>query len=309
MKTEWLKAILMGCWILVVTGWGGIMAAEVNEGNTISAGEQPLPTECLMQSKPSEPGPEQFEQMLARIREKDPKKADELVQLRKKDPAAFKAELRSFAREQLMKPMREQKDTPGWWQEGKPKGPMPVPGERPYMGQGGPEMMQEWMREKNQEYMKWLKENFPDEATRLERLKVENPGQYMRVMGISWKKYGKIFQASQDNPELAKVLKEQMAMKEKRMELLRQIKATTDEKQKKALTGELEQVVSQQFDLIVKRKQIAYEDLAKKLEELKKEVEQRKAEVEKSKSKDYKNEQVKKRVSELLSETEKFEWE
>ena len=131
----------------------------------------------------------------------------------------------------------------------------------------------------------------------------------MRAMGISGRKYRRIFETSKDNPQLAAVLKEQMTLKEKRAELLKQIKATTDDKQKKTLTGELEQVVSRQFDVIVKRKQIAYEDLTKKLEELKKEFDQKKAEVEKWKDADFKKLQVKQRVNELVSETEKFEWE
>jgi hypothetical protein len=170
-------------------------------------------------------------------------------------------------------------------------------------------MMHERMQEKGEEYMKWLKENYPDEATKLEQLKEGNPEQYMRAMGISGRKYGPIFQASKDNPQLAAVLKNQLALREKRSELLKQIKATTDEKQKKELTGELEKVVDQQFDLIVKRKQLAFEDLTKKLAQLQKEVDQRKAEVEKWKGKDFKNEQVKQRVTELVNETEKFEWE
>ena len=104
-------------------------------------------------------------------------------------------------------------------------------------------------------------------------------------------------------------MKQQMELKGKRAELLKQIKATTDEKQKKELTAELEQIVAQQFDLIVKRKQMGYEDLTKKLAELQKEVDQRKAEVEKWKGDDFKKQQVKQRVNELINETEKFEWE
>jgi thymidylate synthase len=126
---------------------------------------------------------------------------------------------------------------------------------------------------------------------------------------ISGRKYWPIFQASKDNPQLEPVLKEQLTLREKRAELLKQIKATADEKKKKELTGELEKVVGQQFDLIVKRKQLGCEDLAKKLEELKKEVNQKKAEIEQWKGKDFKNGQVKKRVNELLNETERFEWE
>jgi len=68
-------------------------------------------------------------------------------------------------------------------------------------------------------------------------------------------------------------------------------------------------VVSQRYDLLVRRKRLAYEDLAKKLEELRKEVEAKEAEVAKWAEPDFKQEQVNNRVQELLSESEKFEWE
>jgi hypothetical protein len=259
----------------VVTGWGEIKAADVNDGNAIAAG------------KPS------------------PQKADELTQLRDKDPNAFKAELVKHEDKPFDK-------AHGKWQ---PQPPMPGPGAQPPIGCDtpfggpGPEMLRERMQEKADEYMKCLKENYPDEAAKLEQLKKGNPEQYMRALMISGKKYGRICQAVKDDPNLAKILKEQMALKEKRAELLKQIKTTTDEKQKKELTAGLEQVVGQQFDLIVKRKQLAYENLASKLAELQKEVDQRKAEVEKWKGADFKKQQVKQHVNELISETEKFEWE
>ena len=68
-------------------------------------------------------------------------------------------------------------------------------------------------------------------------------------------------------------------------------------------------VVSSRFDLIVKRKQIEYEQLRNRLEKLKKEVEQREAEVEKWKDAKFKNESVKARLEELVSGAEKFQWD
>ncbi len=302
MRNDWWTTILSVCLILAVTGWGGLIAGEVAKEEQIAV-EQPPGPGGPMGGKRLEMGPEQIERMLARIRETDPQKADELAQLQEKDPEAFRKAFRQAMRKQFGKRMKKQM--------GEPMPEVPGCGAEPWMGHGGtpPEMMRERMQERNDEYMKWLKGNYPDEATKLEQLKEENPGQYMRAMGISGRKYRRIFEASKDNPQLAAVLKEQMALKGKRAELLRQIKATTDDKQKKALVGELEQLVSQQFDVIVKRKQIAYEGLTKKLEELKKEVDQRKAEVEKWKDADFKKQQVKQRVNKLVSETEKFEWE
>jgi superfamily II helicase len=128
-------------------------------------------------------------------------------------------------------------------------------------------------------------------------------------MALSGRKYGRIFEASQTNPQLATVLKEQLALKEKRADLVRQIKAATDEKQKKLFTADLEKIVGQQFDMIIKHKQLVCEDLAKKLQDLNKELDKKKADIEKWKNTDFKNQKVKDRVNELLTESEKFEWD
>jgi len=312
MGTGWLKTICVAGLILAAAGWNVVRASDANDANAVMAKGQKQAPSDLMQAEQFNPTQEQTEEMLLQIRRTDPQKADELAKLREQDPAKFKMVLGNIMRERAMNRMKEQWRQRGGMQPGSPEGTMPEGmGMGPWKGfeGAGPEMMQEWMRERGEEYAKWLKENFPDEASRLEGLKDKNPEQYMRAMGITWKKYGRIYLSSKDNPQLTQVLKEQMALKDKRTSLLQQIKSTTDEKQKKAMTGELEQVVGQQFDLIVKRKQIAYEDMAKKLEGLKKEVDQRKAEVEKWKTKDFKNQQVKQRVNELLNETEKFEWD
>jgi hypothetical protein len=287
--------------ILAAGAWGPVTAAEMEKEEQLAA--EPIETPEMPARGPHfELGPEQVEKILAQIREKDPQKADALMKLHEENPEAFMAEIRNVAREQFMARRAEQgKQQP----RRRLGGPMQ---EGPGQGEG-PQMMRERMQERSEEYMKWLKGTYPDEATKLEQLKEGNPEQYMRALGISGRKYGPIFQASKDNPQLVAVLKDQLALRENRTELLKQIKATTDDKQKKAIVKELEGVVSQQFDLIVKRKQLAYEDLTKKLEQLQKEVDQRKAEVEKWKGKDFKNEQVKQRINELVSETEKFEWE
>jgi hypothetical protein len=301
--------------ILTAAGWSGITAAEIEKEEPVIAEPAPPPDEPMIEKR-LEMRPEQIERILAEIRQTDPQKADELIQLREKDPEAFKAEIRNVTRERFVNRMRENRAGAG-------KGQLPRGGEWPtpvaqHLPQGtpralrdmpGPEMFRGRIQERAEEYMKWLKENYPDEATKLERLKDENPEQYIRAMGISGKKFRQIFEASKNNPQLASVLKEQLTLKEKRAELLRQIRATTDEKQKKELTAELEKLVGQQFDLIVRRKQLACDDLTKKLTELQKEVDQKKAEIEKWKSEEFKNEKVKQRVNKLLSETEEFEWD
>ena len=75
---------------------------------------------------------------------------------------------------------------------------------------------------------------------------------------------------------------------------------------KKKLTAELETIVSDRFDLIVKRKQIAYETMSKRLEELKRQVRESEDKIDSWKK--LKSEKVKERLEGLTSETEKFSW-
>ena len=115
---------------------------------------------------------------------------------------------------------------PGEMQMGRPE----EEGWRGRMGGGpGVEMMRERLREKHKEYLEWLEQNYPDEAQELEKIREEHPEHYARRIGVSLKRYVRIFQASKDNPELAEVLKENFVLKQRRYELLKQIKETTDE--------------------------------------------------------------------------------
>ena len=60
------------------------------------------------------------------------------------------------------------------------------------------------------EHIEWLEQNYPDEAKKLAELREKDPGLYMRKLGLSLKKYGKIAEASRENPQLAEVLKEDL---------------------------------------------------------------------------------------------------
>jgi DNA repair exonuclease SbcCD ATPase subunit len=121
------------------------------------------------------------------------------------------------------------------------------------------------------------------------------------------KMYRPIMKASKKSPELAEVLKEDLKLKGQRKELLEEIKYASDEGEKEQLKNQLEQLVAERFELIIKRKQARYEQLLQRLENLKKQVEMRKNEVDTLKSQ--KADKVKERVRELLSDTEKINWD
>jgi hypothetical protein len=310
MKKFYSVTLLAICLFLITAGTNPVFAADPNQESEVAPLPQaPQPTPAMEDRQT-----ERAERMLERVREIDPQKAEELAQLKDKDPNAFRTEVRNFLRERMMDrmgQMMEQNGVPGRIPQGRSESPMrqgPMKPEGPEFEGRGPEMFRQRMQEWREEFMKWLKENYSDEATKIEKLKKGSPA-YDRAMALLGRKYGGIFEASKTNPQLATVLKEQLALKEKRADLVRQIKATTDEKQKKQLTADLENIVGQQFDLIIKHKQLVCEDLAKKLQDLSKELNKKKADIEKWKNPDFKNQKVKDRVKELLTESEKFEWE
>ena len=268
---------------------------------------------------------ERIEHIMNRLKETDPNKAAELMQLREKDPGKFNDELRGVMHEQFGKKMGEQM---GPKAEGKVC-PPPPPCMAPPAGPGGPREFGEGPKTKRTEgfregpgpggpmerydaraeYLEWLEKNYPEDAKQLTELKTKNPELYGKQIGLFHKKHGRIFEAAKENPALADVLKEDLELTKKQYKLVKEIKAATDDNKKKELTKELETVVSSKFDLNVKRKQIAYEQMRKRLEELKKEVEKSEAAVEKWKDAKFKNEHVKARVEELVSGAEKFYWE
>ncbi len=246
-----------------------------------------------------------IEHMMNWLVEADPEKAEELKQLREKDLERFKAELREAIRQRFGKKFRERlKEHPErhMKKRGGQFGLGGMPPDVPGMPSG---MGMHWRHDK---YLDWLKENYAEEAERLAELGEKAPGLYWKQFGLGFKKYGRIAEAARENPQLAEVLKEDLALKQQRDKLLEEIKTAGDDAEKKEITKQLEEVVSSRFDLIVKRKQIEYEQLLKKLERLKKEVKEREAKVEKWKDAEFKKESVKARLEELLSKSDKFTW-
>ncbi len=252
---------------------------------------------------------ETIERIMKRLGQTDPKKAQQLEQLRDKDLEKFKVELRKVMREQFGRGRGGKRGSRSR-RELRSEHDRPMGGPHGFPGRRGPERMKhQRMRQKHTEYLEWLEKNYPDKAKKLAELKENNPNLYGRKIALSLKKYGRIKEASEENPQLAEVLKEDLELKQKRYRLLGKIRRASDEDQKQQLTKELEQIISSRFDLIVKRKQIAYEQLRQKLEKLKDQVKKSEAELEKQKNVKFKNESVKARLEELISRTEKFKWD
>lgn len=268
--------------------------------------------EVRLEDKPNRPHrwfeltDEGIERIMNRLAESDPEKAKELAQLREKDAEKFKVELRKVMRERFNRRAGRE----GQWRAGqmRPERDMQVGGSgAPGGGRG--EMMgkRERMHDRHAECLEWLGKNYPEEAEKLTKLKDKKPELYRKHLRYRYEKYRKIMEAEEENPQLAEVLKQDLEIKMKRGKLLRMIRAETDENQKEKLVKELKEVVSNRFDLIIKRKQMRYEQMSKELERLKKEVAKKSAEIEKWKEK--KQEKVKEHLEELMSRTKEFDWD
>jgi RNA-binding protein 25 len=220
---------------------------------------------------------EEIDRIMKGLKERDPAKAKELAELREKEPEKFREELREVAREEFGKVMRER--------------------------------IKAWMLQRQAEFLEWLEKNFRKEAKELSRLKDRDPDLYWKKFDIVRKKYWLIFEEERRNPELAKVLKEKLKLNERRDRLVREIRAASDEKKRKALIERLKEVISSRFDLIVREKQIAYKRLLKRLEELKKRIEESRDEIIKWRNDKFKADEVEKRIEDLTEGRPGLKWD
>ena len=219
---------------------------------------------------------EEIGRIISSLRENDPKKAEELERLRIEDPNKFQIELGRHGGEEFGRIVRER--------------------------------IERWRNQRRDEFLQWLEKNYSQDAKELAGLKEKDAKLYWEKFEIVSKKYWRIFEEEKRDPELADVLKEDLELRKNSEELIRKIKGTKDEKTRKELTEQLEEVISRRFDLIIRRKQIEYERLLRRVVELQKQLEESKLEISEWRDVDFKNENVKNRVKELLG-SGTFKWD
>ncbi len=289
--------VLLSAAVLLVTG-ARPCSADVNEAENVF---EEFPERMFREFEPTE---EMINRFMDRLKETEPEKAEELAKLREKEPEKFKEEIKNVMRENFRRMFREQR---GRGQRG-PEGR----GERgPEGRERGPRRgdMMARFAELQEKFLVWLKENYAEEAEKLAEIKEKNPELYERQLHLLWMKYGRIFMIAQENPELAEILKQQHGLNHQRDELMRKVGKAKDEKEKQKLVDELGEVLGKKFDLIVRRKQIAFEQLRERLQELEKQVKESEAKVERWQKAEFKQEQIKNRLAELVGKSEKFDWD
>jgi hypothetical protein len=220
---------------------------------------------------------EEISRVLESLKKNDPENAKELVKLQGQDPEKFNEELRRRGGEEYRKISRER--------------------------------YEKLRQQRHADFLDWLAKNYRREARELASLKGGDPDIYEKKLDAIWKKYDSIRDAERRNPELAVVLKEDLRLKEKRDELIAKIETTKRPDDKKALIAELQDVVADRYDLIVRRKKLTYEWLVKRLEDLQNWIKKSRAEISDAQKPDVKAENVKQRMKTLLEGDKRFKWD
>lgn len=222
---------------------------------------------------------ETIDRIMKGIEQRDPAKAKELAELRKKDPEQFKAELGRHGRKEIEEISRER--------------------------------FEARRQRRNAEFIEWLKTNYPEDEAQLAKVKEKDPQLYVKNFEHLLEQYGRIFEAYSSNPELGAVLKEDHDLRRRRDEILRRMQRERSDARKQALGAELQDIVGRRYDLIVRRKEIAYEQLQKKIEEMQRQIRESKDEIVQWQNAEVRKENVRKRVEALTEGLSKrgFKWD
>lgn len=279
-------------------------------GPSVFGGETPASDIWTEDQPPAldEPWSERrVEGFLSRLEQENPKRAAELRELQKRDPEKFQQALREEM-QRLFRPterLRGPEIKPG------PQGPMgPERGPQnaaPSGPGGGPgSRWLEHLQRRHDEFIQWLQKNNPELAAELEQLREKDPAQYFSRVMEARRRYDPIIDTEKRNPELAKVLLEDLAMQKQRDELIKKLRGSEGAEREKLL-AELKTLVSQRFDLIIRKKTLQYQELEERLKRLQEEIEKRRSEIDKLKGS--KEQAVEEHVKELTAQAEKINWD
>lgn len=273
---------------------------------------------------------EMQEKILEFVDRTNPEKGRQLHELRETNPEQFEKEIQETAkkmREKLGEAHKRNKEPDavtratekGEWKPAEPGDEMPRPepqgarkGKEGGFGdakRGGParDSYMEIMRKRNEEFVEWLKVNYPEQAAEFEKATQVNPERAFRDLMPAMMKYRDIFETEKKNPELASLMKKDVDLLERQTEILAAAKNAQDQKAKDEITTELTTITEARFDLILKKRQMKFDELKERLAQLEKEINKQEADLEElSKQREV---QIQKRVEELLSSDKEIKWD
>lgn len=267
------------------------------------------------------------EKILEFIDRTNPGKGRELREMRETNPEQFEKEIADFGskmREKFSETRKKAKEpdavtratNKGDWKPSQPQNES----QRPEQGRKGKDggfadqkrmgpakdSYMEVMRKRNEEFIEWLKINYPQQAMEFEKASEANPERAFRDLMPVMMKYRDIFETEKKNPELASLMKKDVDLLERQDEILKAVKNSEDQKIKDDLIAELRTITEARFDLILKKRQMRFDELKERLAQLEKEITKQEADLQTlSEQRDI---QIQKRIDELLADDNQVKW-
>ena len=157
----------------------------------------------------------------------------------------------------------------------------------------------------DEQVIAYLKECFPVEAENLKVLEKE-PNAYEVKLKSLRSAYRRLIKAYRFDPEYGKVIVTEVKLRIKRNGILDKLKAAKTKQDKTKLRADLSNTVSKEFDIAVKVKRFKYEQLRARIKRMEKHLATREEEVKKLVTR--KDDEIKRRIEELIKGEEKINW-
>jgi hypothetical protein len=283
----------------------GCMAATPQPPKPQDPAPEPAKVEPPVERREQDQPQQRVERAMNWLKENDPNKARVLDGIRTSDPNRFNRELQEYFRQRMR---NEGFDWsllgPG---DRRPGGPgLPGGGEMgPFGDRGGRGDPKALMEKEREDFMKWLKANYPEEEKQLVELKKteKDPAKIDRATMQHYRQYMNIYVASKYSPKLAEILKQDLPLRKLRRDLAAKIEKTADAAEKAKLTEQLRDVVTKRFGLLVQQKQVEYDILLERLKTVQKQIEDSKSKLEELKQNS--KQRIEEQMTELLTRKEK----
>ena len=279
-------------WGIVLAGWlAGV-------GSSFGAADPNVPQPSIWEDPLIDPfggvvlTERRIDQFLERLAKTNPGRAGELGALRIAQPQQFRSQIREEMAKRFFQSIRQ------------PSGAEPQPAAAPppvSPPASPPEQTGDAVQHKHKELIAWLEKNFPQQADELKANPAPSPGRIAELLN----RYEPVMRAERDNPPLAAAMKEDITIQMQSDELLMDLQYA-DEKEREAIIKELNTLTSTRFDLIVRKREIQYEQLRGRLAKLQQDLDKQKSELDKLKGD--KEKSIKDRVAELVERTQKTNW-
>ncbi len=246
--------------------------------------------------------PQEFvDKLMAAIKEKNPDKAKELEALRQSDPAKFREQLMKIGPEEFKTIWDEGGYGYGGGRGGPRGGDMGRSGPGGGPGGRGQDGYRGYQRD-NEEFLKFVRENFPQDANTLDKIDREKNPELYAMQFRNLERYRRLYDRTQENPQMKDLLVQDYKLSREQFNILMKIRQTQNKTERARLSAELEKTLNDAYSVKVKIKEKDYEVLRARLDQLKELIDKSMSDLSKWQNPETQKAEVKKQLDFLLSE-------